>query len=240
MTPVKILGVDIFSGLKIEALEEVEKWLKDGSKKRYIVTPNPEILMIAQKNETFRKILNEADLALPDGVGLIWASRILGKPLKERITGVDFMEKVCELAAKEGFTVGLIGGRDGVALKAAERLKKAYPKLKLVLAQEEWEDNLKIENRNLSSSIDILFVAFGAPKQEIWVNKHLNDLPIKVAMGVGGSFDYFAGLIPRAPKWIQNLGFEWLYRLIQQPWRIRRQLALLKFMGLVFKERYGL
>src|SRR3972149_340825 len=139
MMKVKILKVGVSSVSFEEDLEEIKKWLTNPVEKRYIVTPNPEILVAAQKDTEFREILNQADLALPDGIGLIWGSRILGRPLKERITGADFMEKLCQLAAEKGFTVGLMGGRNGVAVKAAECLKKRHPKLKIILAAEEWD-----------------------------------------------------------------------------------------------------
>lgn len=234
---VKILGINIFSASKEDALEEVRKWLKSGGKKRFIVTPNPEILVRAYGEKDFAQILNQADLALPDGTGIVWAAKFLGKKIRERITGVDFMEDLCKIAPKEGFTIGLIGGGPGLAVKTAECLQKKYPGLKVVLAAEEWK-NLAMKQWN-NETIDFLFVAFGAPKQEIWISQNLASLPIKVAMGVGGAFDYLSGVIPRAPKWLQNLGLEWLYRLIRQPWRIKRQFALGKFVLLVLKEKAG-
>lgn len=294
---IKIFKIKIFSGSKKEALEEVKKWLKSGGKKRYLVTPNPEILVRAQKDKKLAQILNQADLALPDGTGIIWAARFLGKKIRERITGVDFMESLCQMSQKEGFTIGLIGGGPGVAVKAAECLQKKYPGLRVVLAAEEWPDG-GADARSLSAwpptrfprriggepaslvpasgrfaprvahsvglaqtveasaeqlrsprhsnlaiqpfshqAIDLLFVAFGAPKQEEWISSHLKNLPVKVAMGVGGAFDYLSGVVPRAPKWVQKSGFEWLYRLIRQPWRVKRQRALLKFIFLVLKEK---
>lgn len=227
----KILGIKI-SDLSLESiLEEVRKWLKNGERKHYIVTPNSEILVHAQKNKEFAKILDDADLALPDGIGVVLASKFLGREISERITGVDFMKNLCQIAQKEGFTIGLIGGGPAIAVKARECLLKMYPRLRIVLAQEEWDGDFK------NTQIDILFVAFGAPRQEIWISKNLKKLPVKVAIGVGGAFDYLSGRVPRAPKWVQNLGFEWLFRLIRQPWRIKRQLALLKFVWLVVRER---
>ncbi|MBI4100814.1 WecB/TagA/CpsF family glycosyltransferase [Candidatus Microgenomates bacterium] len=232
MEKIKILKIGISDVSTKEALEETKRWLKSGGKKRYIVTPNPEFLVAAQNDREFNAILNNADLALPDGMGLIWASRILNQPLKGRITGVDFMEKLCFLAAKDGFTIGLIGGGPTVAERASECLKKKYPGLKIVLAQEDWKDLERGEEINL------LFVALGAPKQEIWMSQNLERLPVKVAMGVGGAFDYLAGIVPRAPKWMRNLGLEWLFRLICQPWRIKRQTALIKFVYLVLLQKF--
>lgn len=124
---INVLKIEVSNASFHSALEEVKKWLGDGVEKRYIVTPNPEILVAAQKDDDLQAILNQADLALPDGIGLLWASRVLGEPLKERIAGVDFMEKLCGLAAEGGFTVGLIGGGDDIAIKAAKCLKKKHP-----------------------------------------------------------------------------------------------------------------
>lgn len=228
---IEILNIGVSNVDYDDVLEKVEKWLEKGAGKHQIVTPNPEILMNAQSNPAFSKVLNEADLALPDGVGLLWAGRILGKPLKARVTGVDVMEKLCGMAEERGFRVGLIGGKQGVAIKAADCLKKRYPKLKVLVAREEWDEKAR-------GVIDILFVAFGAPKQELWIKENLGRLPVRVAMGVGGAFDYLSGEIPRAPLWIRNLGFEWLLRSIRQPWRLRRQMALFQFAFLILKERY--
>lgn len=236
MESAKILGVDISQVTMEEVLEEVRKWLKNGVKKRFVVTPNPEILVLAQKDPELKRILNRADLALPDGVGVVWAAKFLGKPLKERVTGVDLLENLCRLAQKEGFTIGLIGGRPQVAVKTAECLQKKYPGLRVVLAQEEWNNNSTIQQFS-NLTIDLLFVAFGAPKQEKWISQNLEKLPVKVAIGVGGAFDFISGQVRRAPKWLQRLGLEWFYRLIRQPWRARRQLALGKFVLLVLKEK---
>lgn len=205
-----ILGVKIDDVNMDEALEIVYGWLQE-SKKKYIVTPNPEFIMTAQKDLEFKKILNDADLSIPDGNGL----KLSGK-VKNNVSGVDLMEKLVEKSADWGVTVGFLGGRDGVAEKTAECLQKKYPRIKI--------DN---------ASPDLLFVALGAPKQEKWISQNLPKLKVRVAMGVGGSFDYLSGRVLRAPKWLRNLGLEWLFRLVIQPWRIKRQLVLLKYIWLV-------
>lgn len=254
----KLLNVDVTNEKEETVLKYVFGTLLKSSKKYYIVTPNPEMVVLAQTNEEFRLALNNADIALPDGIGLVIASHFLGTPIKERITGVDFMEKLCRESAKEAVSIGLLGAGIGVAEKAADCLRKKYPGINIVFVGEEWpgvESDKSVEhrakslertklNKTLSSkplavseNIDILFVAFGHPKQEMWISTHLDQLPIRVAMGVGGAFDYLAGDIPRAPFVMRSLGFEWLYRLIHQPWRWRRQLALLSFIWLVLKAR---
>ena len=213
-----VLGVKIDDVSITEVVEIVDKWLsKEG--KHYIVTPNPEFLVTAQNNSQFKKILNDAHLSIPDGAGLKLASDIVNTT-----PGIDLLEELVKKASDQGFTTGFLGGRNKVAERAAERLKKKYPKLKISFISEE---PAKIP------ATDILFVAFGHPKQEIWIADNLDKIPVKVAMGVGGAFDYLSGSVPRAPKWMRNIGLEWLFRLTVQPWRIKRQLALLKYLFMV-------
>lgn len=234
MNKVDILGIKVDAIFMDEALGIVEKWLA-GKGKHYIVTPNPEFVMAAQKDGDFKKILNNADLAIPDGAGLKLAS-----DLKSIIPGVDFLERLCRLASEKGFTVGFLGGKDGVAKEAAECLQKKYANLKITLVA----DGPQVDNQGEEingvdlgiksfPNLDLLFVGFGQVKQEKWIVKNLPDISVKVAMGVGGAFDYLSGRVPRAPLWMRNLGLEWLFRLINQPWRIKRQLALLKFVWMV-------
>lgn len=230
----KILGVGITDATQKEILEYIVKNLENFKKKLFLVTPNPEFLVLANKNPTFKNILNRANLASVDGVGVIIAAKILGEDLKGRFTGVDLVKSLCKEVEEKPITVGFLGGRDGVAERTAECLQKKHPKLKIVFAGEEWPNDEK-DGKNLN--VDILFVSFGAPKQEFWISKNLDKLPVKIAIGVGGTFDYISGKIPRAPIFMRSIGLEWLFRLIVQPWRIKRQIALLEFIWLVFKEK---
>jgi N-acetylglucosaminyldiphosphoundecaprenol N-acetyl-beta-D-mannosaminyltransferase len=268
---VRILGVEVDNLSFDETLDKIEDFLKDG-KQHYIVTPNPEIIMLAQKDTRLRKILNNADLAIPDGIGLVWASKLLSSQftvhslkkkntvdreritLKQRVTGVDLADKLCELAAEKGFAIGFLGGGPGVAEKAAECQKKKYRGLKVAFAKGSNPENAVSDikkaislqftvNRSQKNTvnreaitIDLLLVAYGAPKQEYWIAGNLSKVPVKIAFAVGGALDYFAGKQIRAPKIIQDLGFEWFWRLILEPWRIKRQMALLVFVFLVVKE----
>ncbi len=223
MQHIDVLGVKISKVNYESATKMVEGFLADG-KKHYIVTPNPEFIVLAQTDLEFRQILNQADLALPDGVGLRAGTRV---------TGTDLMIKLCGLAAKKGYSVFLLGGRNGVAEEAAKRLKKRFAKLNIVGTSE--ADPASVP----SSSVDLLFVAYGAPKQEKWIAKHLPQIPVKVAMGVGGAFDFIAGKKKRAPKIFRRLGLEWFWRLIQEPRRLPRILkATIKFPLLVLKQKF--
>jgi N-acetylglucosaminyldiphosphoundecaprenol N-acetyl-beta-D-mannosaminyltransferase len=240
-----IAEIRLIGSFKAQLLAELEKKI-DSRHKIFVVTPNPEFIVFAQANPWFKKILNQADLAIPDGVGLVWASKLLGNPIKERISGTDLMENLCQLAAKKNWSVYLLGGWPGVAQKALAVLKKRYPGLK------GWaETGPKISNQEFriknnefwvkkinQKKPDLLFVALGMGKQEKLIADNWPDLKVKLAMGVGGAFDYLSGEIPRAPNWLRKIGFEWFYRLIREPWRWRRQLALVRFVWLVVKEKF--
>lgn len=224
---VYILGVKINDITMDQVVKKVEEWL-EGEGKHQIVTTNPEFVMTAQEDEVFRKIINDADLSVPDGAGLK-----LGGRVKNTVPGVDLMEKLCGLAAEKGFTVGFLGGLDDVADKTAECLQKKYPNLKVSFANSVG----KIADDGTTEvelpTTDILFVAFGYPRQDKWIAHNIKKIPVKVAMGVGGSFDYISGKVMRAPKFLRAIGMEWLFRLIYQPWRIKRQIKLLKYVWLV-------
>lgn len=230
----EILGVKIDDITLNEAVSQMEKWICNGGK-HYIVTPNPEFLVEAYKDRDFKDILNKADLAIPDGVGLKLAG------VKNRTSGVDLMEKLIVKSSEKGLTVSFLGGKDGVAERLAERLKRIYQNTSVAFAESggkvskdgETEDGKKL---NIPPS-DILFVAFGPPKQEKWIVKNLPKIPVKVAIGVGGAFDYLSGKVPRAPGWIRDLGFEWLFRLLVQPWRIKRQFTIIEYLWLLTLKR---
>jgi N-acetylglucosaminyldiphosphoundecaprenol N-acetyl-beta-D-mannosaminyltransferase len=248
-----ILNVGVTNETAGNILEYILQRLKTGYK-FYIVTPNPEIIVYANRHETFKNILNNAEISLPDGTGLFLASILMGKPFRQRIPGVNFVEEICKSTVRKPISIGFLGGRAGVAQKAAECLLKKYPDLEIVFISEEWgaegfdfhlNSNIKSQNdkslktKNQGSDIDILFVAFGHPKQEEWIYNNLDKIPVKAAMGVGGAFDFISGEVRRAPFMIRAIGFEWLYRLVREPWRWRRQLALIEFIKLVVRERFG-
>jgi N-acetylglucosaminyldiphosphoundecaprenol N-acetyl-beta-D-mannosaminyltransferase len=241
-----ILGVHITDEQRENILKYILQELDRGRKKLFIVTPNPEIIVYAQSHLDYKDKLNAADVSLPDGVGLTYASQLMGKPLEERITGTDFIEELCKVARKKPLRMGFLGGRGKVAERTAECLKAKYPWIEVAYAADEanglWQiaDSKEQKEKTplaishkLSRQIDILFVAYGFPKQEEWIYDNLDKLPVKAAMGVGGAFDYISGSVPRAPRLLRSVGLEWLFRLIMQPWRLKRQLALITFLRLV-------
>lgn len=244
MDKVEILGVKIDNLSLQEVLEKINQFL-DSKNQHYIVTPNPEFLLAAQKDQNFKEILNYADIACADGIGLIKAAKFLGKRL-QRVTGVDLIWSICELAEQNNYSVYFLGALDLVAAAAAEVLQQNFPNLKVVGAESGGEiidpgqTDSDLLNRINDAKPKIIFVAFGQVKQEKWIFYHLDRLPaVKLAIGVGGAFDYFSGAVSRAPAFLRRLGLEWLYRLIRQPSRFQRIInAVIVFPILIIKKRF--
>lgn len=233
----EILGVKIDAVNEAEAMKLVGQFV-DGSKSNYVVTVNPEFIVLAQKDNEFKQILDEADLAIPDGVGVVFASKILGKNLiKNRIAGVDFVEKICSNLS--GRKIFLLGALEGVARKAVSNLSLKYPNNQYAFLDGEGANSAEkaIESINQFKA-DILFVAFGAPRQEKWIYEHLKELKsVKLAIGVGGTLDYIARNKRRAPLVLIRMGLEWLWRLAYEPKRVRRIInAVFVFPYLVLKN----
>src|SRR5207302_248944 len=208
---------------------------------RQVATVNPEFIMEARHNRAFRDLLNHADLATPDGVGIIVAARLLGTPVKGRATGVAIVDRLAGLSAREGYSLFLLGAAPGIADEAAQELARRHPGVRIAgtyagsPAAHDWPG---ISERLNAAQPDVLLVAYGAPRQDLWIREHRDALPgsVKVAMGVGGVFDYLSGSVPLAPAMWRRLGLEWLYRLIRQPWRWRRILRVFYFGILVLGE----
>lgn len=225
-----ILGIDV-SNLNYDEL--AASLINDINNKRkaFIVAINPEKIMKAQKDRSLRELLNKATYQIPDGIGVILASKMMDGNIRTRVTGIDSMLKLCEVAAEHGKTVFLYGAKPGVAEKAKKELEKKYPGLQIVGVMDGYEkDQSKIKNAINTSKPDILFVALGSPRQENWIINNMDNLHPYVYQGVGGSFDVISGNLKRAPESFQKLGLEWLYRLIKEPWRWKRQLVLFKFL----------
>jgi N-acetylglucosaminyldiphosphoundecaprenol N-acetyl-beta-D-mannosaminyltransferase len=205
-----------------------------------ICTVNPEYLVLAQRDGDFAAMLARADLRVPDGVGVLLAARLHRVRLRERVTGSDGIFRICERAAGGGWRVYFLGAGPGVAAQTAAMMQQRYPSLHVAGAYTGSPDDAdwpEIARRLHAAQPDILFVAYGHPRQDLWIDRHRHELPVRVAMGVGGAFDFAAGVAVRAPQWVQRLGMEWLHRLLRQPWRWRRMLALPAFVLLVIGER---
>lgn len=226
----EILGVKIDNLDIEEVLERVDGFLNDG-RQHYCVTLNPEFLVKAQKDSQFKDIINQADLSVPDGIGLILASWILGQPIKKRVVGVNLMERICQRAVQANWPVLLVGAEQGVAEKVAANLRKKYSGLNVEI--------LGAVPQQGAAPKSILFVALGAPKQEKWIVKNLKQMPsVKLALGVGGAFDFISGRARRAPKLVQKVGLEWFWRFSHQPRRVKRIYdAVIKFPLLVIKSK---
>lgn len=238
-----LLGVPVDRVDFAQTLALIDEWIhaaQPGDPTRQICTVNPEFLMEAQRNPTFRATLLAADLRVPDGVGVLMAARLYGQPIRERVTGSDGIYRISERAAARGWRVYFLGAAPGVAEETARRLTARYPGLTVAGCYSgspqdgEWPT---IRARLEQAQPDILFVAYGHPRQDLWIHQHRHELPAKVALGVGGAFDFVAGISRRAPLWMQRLSLEWLHRLLTQPWRWRRMLDLPRFVVAVGRRR---
>lgn len=221
-----ILGVSVDDVVTEEAIA-LGLNLLDKPGFHYVVTPNPEFILAAKKDDEFRQILNGADLALPDGIGVVYASKILGRPLRGRATGVDFAQGLMEGMAANGKKLFLLGAKPGVAEEAARRLTAAHPGLTVCGTHDGYftEDG-PVVTEIKASGADVIFVCLGAPKQEKWMKSNGAATGATLAVGLGGCLDVFAGSVQRAPKVMQKAGLEWLYRLCKEPKRIGRMAKL--------------
>lgn len=232
---VDVLGVRIDDVTYGEALARLHLAISE-RRPTMVTTPNPEFVMAAQRDPAFRHTLNGAGLNIPDGVGLLLAARLAGHPLREHVQGTDLVLMLAAESVPRGYRWFLLGGWGDLASRAATALQKRYPGLEIVgatpgspLAADDDRTRAVIQ---AAGRVDVLLVAYGAPKQEHWLERNLEGLGIPVGLGVGGVFAYLAGDAPRAPRVVRQLHFEWLHRLITQPWRWRRQLALPQFAAL--------
>ena len=234
----EILGIGIDKVNSQQALDKIADFIASG-KPHQIVTANAEIIYQASKNEKMRNVINNAQMVTADGSGVVWASRQLGEPLEQRVTGIDLVNSICERSAADKWKIYILGSAPGVAATAAMNIRDKFPGCNIVGTHHGYF-NAKEEKQILAEleqlKPDVLFVALGAPKQEYWIADHLADLGIPVGMGIGGSMDVLSGNVKRAPKWMQKMSLEWLYRLLIQPTRFKRVLALPKFMLAVKKQ----
>ncbi|MBP2025971.1 WecB/TagA/CpsF family glycosyltransferase [Peptoniphilus stercorisuis] len=248
MEKVSIFGVDIFNIDFKEATEIVKGFLKEDGKIKKIFTPNTEIVMDARDNNEIKDIINSGDLVIADGIGLIYGSKMRKKPLKERVTGFDISMKLIDIAEKEGYSIYLLGAKPGVAKRASENLKKDHPNLNVIghhdgyfkgihLGMKDHEEEKVVINEINSLKPDIIFLGLGFPKQEIWINENAEKLDSKLIIGNGGVIDILSGDMKRAPEIFIKLNLEWFYRLITNPSRIKRQLAIPKFLIAIIVDK---
>lgn len=237
---VNILGVYVDMVNIPQAADRIIRFF-DEDRLHKVYTPNSEIIMAAYKDESFKDLLNSADLLTADGIGVVYASKILGKPINERAAGFDIACEVLDRINGTSRKLFLFGGKPGVAEQARDNLLKKYPALNIVGCRNGYfkpEEEPEIVKEINDSGADLVFVCLGAPKQEQWLDRNSDALKARVAMGIGGSLDVFAGTAERAPKFFCDHGIEWLYRLIKQPSRAGRMLALPKFgLTVLFKGK---
>ncbi len=229
---INILGINVDKVTEKEALTAFESFLEE-DRCSQIITLNPEMIIEAQNNKEFYNLLLDSELAFPDGVGLVYASKIKHEPLEERVTGIDFTRKALELLASKGGAAYFLGAKPGIAEAAARNMEKEIQGLRVVGARDGYfnlEDEAQIIDEINDSGADFLCLALGAPKQELFIYKYKEQLKCKVAIGIGGSFDVWSGTLKRAPQFYINNNIEWLYRLIQEPSRIGRMAKLPVFL----------
>ena len=227
MNQARVLGVRV-DCLDMEAsLDRIEQFVDAGGH-HLVATVNPEFVMRARSDEDFARVLESADLCLADGSGVVWAARRQGCAMREPVTGVDLIPPLAALCARRGFRIFLLGAAPGVANDLATRLRVEHPGLEVEAHAGTPDPSADAATLALirAHKPQVLLVAYGHPKQELWIDRMRESLGVAVAMGVGGSFDYLTGRIPRAPTWMRRAGLEWLFRLVRQPWRVRRMAVL--------------
>ena len=227
---INIMGVGFDSLTLSEAVNLAETLISE-HRAAYVVTPNPEIVMTCWENPDAMEAVQNADLVLPDGVGVVYGAKILGTPLKGKLPGIDFATELMRRMASRGGRVYLLGAKPGVAEMAGERMRQQFPGLIICGTHDGYfQDDAPIIEEINALQPDLILVCLGAPKQELWMHRNRPVLKVGLMAGLGGSLDVFAGTVKRAPAFFQKLGLEWFYRLIKEPWRFKRIMKLPKFL----------
>lgn len=231
------LGVNVSLLTYDEILDATQERIQRGEQST-IIAVNPEKVIVANKEPLVKELINQSTFQIPDGVGILLASKLKGGKLKERVTGVDMMERLLRFAAEKEYGVFFYGAKEEVVREAKRKLEERFPALKIVGYANGYvtDQEALIEQIN-DSGATLLFVALGSPRQELWIRDNMKKLNVKVFQGVGGSFDVFSGKVKRAPLFFRKLGLEWLYRLLKEPKRLKRQLNLPRFLWKVIKNR---
>ena len=228
----EILGVKVDAVTMAQAVDRVEKLIA-AQKNSIVATVNAEMLLRATQDDDFKQILNSAELVVPDGAGAVWAARHLGYEMPERVAGFDLVQELMKIAPSKGYKFFLFGASPGIADKAKLKARELYPRIEIVGTRNGYftaADEPEIISQIKNSKPDVLLAALGVPKQEKWLSAHKDELNIPVSIGVGGTFDVMAGVVKRAPLWMQRAKLEWLYRAMLQPSRAGRLVALPKFV----------
>jgi N-acetylglucosaminyldiphosphoundecaprenol N-acetyl-beta-D-mannosaminyltransferase len=242
---VNLCGVRIDNISMSGAVAHIERFIKE-REPVYVVTPNVDHVVKIQEDAEFRKSYEEASLVLCDGAPLIWASRFLKSPIKHRVCGSNLFPEFSEVAAKKGYKLFFLGGKPQSAVKSAEAFRKRYPGIKIVgiYSPPFGFEKIKEENDKIIAMIrearpDVLFVGLGTPKQEKWIHQYHKKMGVPVSVGIGASFEFISGKVRRAPRWIQQIGFEWLWRLMREPLRLWRRYLWddMSFFLLVLKQK---
>ena len=232
-----IMGLQFDNITMVEAMDAA-KALLQGEHAARVVTPNAEIAYEALHDENMRTLLNSAELMLPDGAGVVLASKILKTPLKQNVAGVDFADGLLGVLETTGQSLYLLGSKPGIGELAAQKMMQKHPRLRIAgIADGYFQDEAPVIDKINASGADVLFVCLGAPKQEQFMARHQKALHVKLMAGLGGTLDSFAGTVKRAPKWMIRLNLEWLYRLIKEPKRFKRMLRLPKYLWAVVCKR---
>jgi N-acetylglucosaminyldiphosphoundecaprenol N-acetyl-beta-D-mannosaminyltransferase len=232
MKPVQVMSVPVHPVTNAMMWDQLAAMLEEPGF-HSIMTPNPEMVMMANRDEALMDALLSADLVIPDGIGLIIASRLKNMGLRERVTGIDTMEKVLRLCDENNRSIFMLGGKPGRGEKALENIMRRYPGIREVAAHHGYftkDEETEVLEIIQQQAPDVLFVCLGSPRQEVWIHRHREQLNCRLAMGTGGSVDVFAGEVKRAPVVFQKIGLEWLYRLIQEPSRFKRMTVLPVFL----------
>ena len=234
---IDVMGVAYDNVTMEEAIAQARTLLQQTGT-HYCVTPNAEMAYEAMHDERFRALLNGAALTLPDGAGVVLGAKLLKTPLKQKVAGVEFAENLLGLLEETGGSLYLLGGKPGIGELAAQNMLEKHPKLRIVGIQDGYfQEEAAVVQQIHDANADVLFVCLGSPKQEWFMKNHLQELNVRLMIGLGGTLDSFAGTVKRAPRWMIRLQLEWLYRLIKEPKRFKRMLRLPKFIWAAFRER---
>lgn len=244
---VNVGGIGIDNVSMAEALKAIEE-LVAARKPCYVTSPNVDILIRYRRDREFARYYDEDALCLADGVPIMWAAKFLGTPLKEKISGSDLVPKVCELANRKGYKIFFMGGRPGAADAAKAKLLETLKDIKIVGTyappfgfERDAAELQKIADMVKAAKPDILFVGLGAPKQELWIKRYHEELGVPVSMGVGVTFEFIAGIVKRAPVWMQKVGLEWFWRLCMEPGRLWKRYLIddTQFFGIILQQKFG-